>query len=382
MNAVVGYYTTDFGELWEHSLDSLIHEAMYGVLHASNMDPKHVDAVFLGNMLGGVLNDQLLLSSHVCQDLGKNIPVYRMEAACASGGLAFQAATEYLSAGKNRTVLVVGAEKMTDQTPDLVTKSLATAAATEEQHVGLTFPGLYGIMAQAYLERFGYTEEHLAYISVKNHDHATRNKHAQFHIPMTVDQVMASMYVAKPLKVLDSSPISDGAAAVIISNDPKVISSHQSVRILASETATDTAELARRTDITSLQSTKIASNKAFKQAKLTHKDIDVLELHDCFTIAEILAMEDLGFWAPGKGGAYAKEMRTHINSSYPLTANTSGGLKAAGHPVGATGVKQIGELYLQLTQNASERQVKKAQYGLAHNVGGSGGVAVVSILGV
>jgi len=333
-------------------------------------------------MLGGVVDDLLLLSAHVAELTGLHIPIYRIEAACASGGLAFQSADEYLASHPESTVLVLGAEQMTDVDAREITQALAAAASADEQSVGLTFPGVYGLLAQIYLHKYGYTEEHLASISVKNHAHGVLNEKAHFRRYVTIDNVLESPYVAYPLKVLDSSPISDGAAALILTNKNTLVKTHASAMILASEIATDTISIAKRKNLNSLEATRIAAEKAFDTAHVERKDVQLMEVHDCFSIAEILALEDLGFWKKGQGGARAREMSTSRDSGSSLIVNTSGGLKAAGHPVGGTGIKQIGELYLQLTGQAGERQVKTASVGLAHNVGGSGGVAVVSILGV
>jgi acetyl-CoA C-acetyltransferase len=381
MNSVISYYTTRFGELWNKSLYDLANEAFEGVLKNGNLCKDDIDAIFVGNMLSGVVEGRLLLASYLSELFNINCPIYRVEAACASGGLAFQLANEYLKSNKDKTVLVLGVEKMTDVNGALITKGLATAASDDEQKVGLTFPGVYALMAMYYLSKYGYDEKHLAAVSVKNHAHATFNQDAHFRRSVSIDNVLESTYIAYPLKVLDSSPISDGAAALLITNKKELVNKSKSAPILSSETATDTISVAKRKNIDSLQATVIASQKAMKAAKLKHDDINIMEVHDCFTIAEILALEDLGFWEKGKGGALAKDMVTHRDSGNNLIVNTSGGLKAAGHPVGGTGVKQIGEIYLQLTNQAGTRQVKSLNKGLAHNVGGSGGVSVVTILG-
>lgn len=381
-NAIIGYYSTKFGELWDRSLDDLILDAFDGVLKDSSIEKQEIDAVFIGNMLGGVVDEMLLLSAHVSELVDIHVPIYRIEAACASGGLAFQTAHEYLSAHPDHTVLVLGAEKMTDIGAAEITRALAAAASPDEQMVGLTFPGVYGLLAQMYLQKYGYTEEHLASISVKNHAHGVFNEKAHFRRYVTVDNVLDSPYVAYPLKVLDSSPISDGAAALVLTNKQSHVAQKKAVHICSSQTATDSISIARRRVLDTLQATVIAADKAFHEASLSRQDIGVMEVHDCFSIAEILALEDLGFWEKGKGGALAKEMVTSRDSGSNLIVNTSGGLKAAGHPVGGTGVKQIGEIYLQLTGQAGERQVKNVKSGLAHNVGGSGGVAVVTIMSV
>lgn len=381
MNSLIGYYSTQFGELWKKSLFDLVKEAVVGVLKDSRIEMGQIDAIFFGNMLSGVLENNLHSNAKLSEIFQTNIPIFRVEAACASGGMAFYLAKQYLDANPNRTVLVVGAEKMTDYSPEETTDALAAAASEEEQNAGLTFPGLYALMAQAYFEKYHYTEEHLAYIAYKNHYHGSLNEKAHFKNKITIEQILKSAYVAYPLKVLDCSPISDGAAALLITNDLKKIKKIKyKIDILSSEVATDAISLKNRKDLLGLKSVRIAAQKTYFQARIKPNQVDVAELHDCFTIAEILAMEDLGFWKKGSGGKMAKDLVTMHSKSKKLVVNTSGGLKAAGHPVGATGVKQIGEIFLQLTNQASTRQVKSAEIGLAHNVGGSGGTAVITIL--
>lgn len=383
MNYITGYYTTKFGEIWDKSLFDLVEEAISGVLEQNNLVNKQIDAVFFGNMLAGVLENNLHSTSKIAEILKINIPIFRAEAACASGGAAFNLAKTYLDANRNKNVLVVGAEKMTDYSPEETITALSAAASGEEQEAGLTFSGLYAMMANYYLEKYHYSEKNLAYVSVKNHYHGSLNDKAHFRRKITVDDVLKSAYVAYPLKVLDSSPISDGASAVIMTNDFDLVKKQKySVSVLASEIATDTISLKLRKQIDEILATKLASDKAFKNAKIDRNDINVAEVHDCFSIAELLAMEDLGFWKKGTGGQKIKEQSTMYGSGGNLIVNTSGGLKAAGHPVGATGIKQIGEIFLQLTKQAEKRQIKNIRYGLAHNVGGSGGTAVVTILAV
>jgi len=381
MSKLIGYYTTQFGELWEKSLFDLVEEAISGVLKQTSLSNKQIDAVFFGNMLAGVLENNLHSPSKIAEILKVNIPIYRAEAACASGGAAFNLAKTYLDSNSNKNVLVVGAEKMTDYSPEETITGLSAASSGEEQEAGLTFPGLYGMMANYYLEKYHYTEENLAYVSVKNHFHGSLNSKAHFRKKITVKDVLSSPYVAYPLKVLDSSPISDGASAVILTNNRDLIKKQKnSVSVIASELVTDTISLKERKKMDEILATKNAADIAFEKAKISRKDIKVAEVHDCFSIAEILAMEDLGFWEKGTGGNKITELSTMFGNGDSLIVNTSGGLKAAGHPVGATGIKQIGEIFLQLTGQAEKRQVKNAKYGLAHNVGGSGGTAVVTIL--
>lgn len=381
MISIIGSYTTQFGELWDKALFDLVHEAIDKGVHSAHVEKEELDAVFFGNMLGGIVSNQLLPSGQIAEYLGLHIPVYKTEGACASGGLACNLAYQYLLANPKKTVLVLGAEKMTDVPTEEITRGLSSAASVEEQEVGLTFPGLYGMLAQIYLSTYGYTEEHLAHVSVKNHVHGRKNPNAQFRREITVDQVLQSPYVSHPLKVLDSSPISDGAAALVLSNDSSRIKKNRSVRILASETATDSISLRGRKSLTSLPATQEAARKAFQAAQVTPADIQVAEVHDCFSIAEMLAMEDLGFWNQGEAGKHMEAYETQLGNHGSIIVNTSGGLKACGHPVGATGIKQLHELYLQLTNQAQDRQVPHVTRGLAHNVGGSGGVAVVTIVG-
>lgn len=373
---IIGYYTTKFGELWEYSLFDLVEEAILGVLKDSRLELGHIDAIFFGNMLGGILENNLHSGAKIADIFGITIPIFRVEGACASGGMAFHLANEYVKSGKAKTVLVLGAEKMTDVQPEVIVQGLMSAASGEEQECGLTFPGLYALMARSYLKKYGYDKKNLAAISIKNHAHGLLNPTAHFRKSITEKQVLQSPLIAEPLGLLDCSPVSDGAAALIITSD------NSGVAILSSQVATDSISLLQRDSLTELKATQIAADKAFDESHLKRSDISIAEVHDCFTIAELFAMEDLGFWKKGEAGVHALAFETHLENKGDLIVNTSGGLKAAGHPVGATGVKQIGELYLQLTGAADKRQIKNVHNALAHNVGGSGGTAVVTILGI
>jgi len=226
------------------------------------------------------------------------------------------------------------------------------------------------------MRQFGTTAEQLAAVAVKNHFHASLNPNAQFQNTITVEQVLKSSCIADPLKLLDCSPISDGAAAIILSAKRK----EKGVQIIASAVATDTLALAQRKSLTELKATKEAARKAYTQAGIAVKDIDVAEVHDCFTIAEILAMEDLGFYTKGEAAKAIVRGETTLGTAKRWVVNPSGGLKGCGHPVGATGVKQVVELVEQLRGRAGKRQVAGARIGVAHNVGGSGATAVVHIL--
>ncbi|MCX6731246.1 MAG: thiolase domain-containing protein [Candidatus Roizmanbacteria bacterium] len=379
---IIGYHTTQFGELWDKSLFDLVEESILGVLKNTHIEFGDIDAIFFGNMLGGILENNLHAGAKIADIFGLTIPIFRVEGACASGGMAFHLANEYVQSGKGKTVLVIGAEKMTDVQPEYITQGLMSAASGEEQESGMTFPGLYALMARVYLKKFGYDKKNLAAVAVKNHKHGFLNPTAHFRKIISEKQALESSLIADPLGLLDCSPVSDGAASLIITTNPALIKRRKNVKILSSQVATDSISLLQRDSLIELKATQIAAEKAFSESKIKRSDISIAEVHDCFTIAELFAMEDLGFWKKGEAGRRVVQYETLKDNNGPLIINTSGGLKASGHPVGATGIKQIGELYIQLTNQADKRQIKNVKYGLAHNVGGSGGTAVVTIVGV
>jgi acetyl-CoA C-acetyltransferase len=311
------------------------------------------------------------------------IPGSRVESACASGGLAFRSAIFDVAAGAHDVVLAGGVEKMTDVGGDGATFALSTAADAEyEVYNGVTFPGLYAMMAVAHMEKYGTTREQLAAISVKNHANGSKNPHAQYPFELTVDRVLNSVMIADPLTILDCSPITDGAAAVIICPLDKVkeYSKTRPVKVLATAHATDTIALHSRKDLAWLSAVEKAGAAAYKQAGLEPRDIDLVEVHDCFTIAEVCTIEALGFFEKGKGGASAESGESAVGGRIPV--NASGGLKSKGHPVGATGIAQIVEVTKQLRGEADQRQVEGAKVGMTQNMGGTGGSSVVHIFGV
>lgn len=373
---VTGVATTKFGELWGVSPRSLAREAVFMALEDANQPADRIEALFVGNMLSGMLGGQEHLGAFFAEEVGLSVPAFKIEGACASGGLAVHNAVNSLLSGQYQTVAVLGIEKMTDHKPEDVATALMGAGSEEERTAGATFPGLYAMLARVHMKEFGTTEEELASVAVKNHYHATLNPNAQFHSAITVEQVLKSSCVADPLKLLDCSPISDGAAALILSSKK----SSRGIRVAASVVATDTLGLAQRASLTELGATKRAAKKAYELAGISARDVDVAEVHDCFTIAEVLAMEDLGFFKKGSAATAIAEGQTTLGKGSKVIVNPSGGLKGCGHPVGATGVKQIAELVEQLRGSLGARQVNKATVGLAHNVGGSGATAVVHIL--
>lgn len=375
---IIGAATTKFGELWSVSPRELAHEAMTNALQNAEIKPEKIEALFVGNMLAGMLGNQANIGSLFSEELGTQIPAFHIEAACASGGLALHNAINSILAGQYKTVMVLGIEKMTDSNQDDATAGLMAAGSDEERQAGATFPGIYALMAQAYMQTYNISEELIAGVPVKNHYHGSLNKKAQFQSPVTIEDVMKSTKIADPLKLLDCSPISDGASAMIITSE-EIDEKRKPVTIIASEAASDTLALHNRKSFTTLSAVEKAAQKAYAKAGITSSDIDVAEIHDCFSIAEVIATEDLGF---SKRGEAAKDI---ANGKYTLgkgklITNPSGGLKSCGHPVGATGIKQIVEITEQLRGEAGTRQVKNAKIGLTHNVGGSGSIAVIHIL--
>jgi acetyl-CoA C-acetyltransferase len=381
---IAGAATTKFGELWGISPRALAKQAVSDALKDAHMDSSSIHGLFVGNMLSGLLGGQEHLGALFSEELGLCVPAFKVEGACASGGLALHTAVNSVLSGQYETVIALGVEKMTDHKPEDVATALMGAGSEGERLSGATFPGLYALIARAHMAAYGTTEEDMAAVAIKNHFHASLNPNAQFHNLLTAEQVLRSACVADPLKLLDCSPISDGAAAVVITSNRALLPDARAIEILASVAATDTLSLAQRASLLELQSTVKAGKRAFEKAGIAPADVDVAEVHDCFTIAEILALEDLGFYKKGEAARHSTAGDTIVSSQSgsgkKIPVNTSGGLKGCGHPVGATGIKQVAELVDQLNGRARDRQVRDARIGLAHNVGGSGATAVVHIL--
>ncbi|MCK4575702.1 thiolase domain-containing protein, partial [candidate division WOR-3 bacterium] len=340
-----------------------------------------IDSIYVGSMSSGLFVEQEHIGPMFAEYLGvKNVPAIRVESACASGALAFRLGYIEVASGLSDIVLVSGVEKMTDcEDP---TSALAAAADVEcEAFFGATFPALYALIAKAHMDRYGTTREQLAAVSVKNHKNGLKNPDAQFQREISLDAVLNSVMIADPLTILQCSPISDGAAAIILGPLDMVRKmTDKVVKITGSGVATDTIALHSRKDVTSLDAVKLSAERAYKMANRKPKDINVCEVHDCFSIAELVTIEELGFVEKGKSGQFVVEGNTEIDGKIPI--NTSGGLKSKGHPVGATGIAQIIEIQKQLTGNAGERQVKDAKIGMAQNMGGTGASSVVHIMEV
>ncbi|MBZ3935789.1 thiolase domain-containing protein [Methanimicrococcus blatticola] len=381
--AIVGAKTTEFGELWEKSLRDIVVEAGVGAIEDAGISGEDIDMMYVGNMSGGKFIEQehlgALIADYSGLAKGLNVPSTRVEAACASGGLALRQAIQAVASGYSNVAIAAGAEKMTDIDGSGVTDALAAAADREWEGIqGATFPGIYAMIAKLHMAQYGTTSEQLAAVAVKNHENGMNNPIAQFKSKLTIEQVLKSIMVSDPLHILDCSPVSDGAAAVIVvPADEAHKYTDTPIYIKASAQASDTIALHDRRDITTLDASVAAGKRAYEMAGLTPKDINFVEVHDCFTIAEICAIEDLGFFEKGKGGPASLAGETALNAK--ISVNPSGGLKSTGHPVGATGVKQAVEAVHQLRGEAGKRQVNGAKYGMTHNVGGSGATAVVHI---
>lgn len=376
--AVIGVGMTKWGELWEKSLRTIFVET--ALLAIEDAGVEKIDSMFVGCMSSGLFAGQEHLGSLLSDYLGRSsVPATRIESACCSGGLALRQGFIEVASGMSDVVLVGGIEKMTDVDGNEATYALGTAADQEyEGYHGLTFPGLYAMMAVDHMHRHGTTREQLALVAVKNHENGSRNPLAQFPFKVTIDTVLKSVLVADPLRILDCSPITDGAAAVVLcSADMARKLKKPVVRIAGSGQATDTIALSSRKDFSWIESTHLAAKAALAQAKRKVEDMDLFEVHDCFTIAEIMIIEALGLAKKGQGGKAAEDGLTTAKGKFPV--NVSGGLKAKGHPVGATGVAQAVEVVEQLRGHAGERQVKGAKRGLTQNMGGTGGSSVVHV---
>jgi acetyl-CoA C-acetyltransferase len=379
--AIIGIGKTAFGAFPDRDLRSLAVEAVDHALTDANVSAPAVEAFYVGNFAGPSFVGQNHLAPYIGTAAGFiGIPCTRFEDACASSGSAFFHAWQSVAAGVYDVVVAAGVEKMTSQTTPRVTEILAGAGdMASEGRAGATFPALFAMIARRHMHQYGTTRDQLAAVSVKNHANGAKNSYAHMRKVITLEQALAGKPIAEPLTVYDCSLISDGAAAVVIvPADQARRYTSRGVRVLSVAQTSDYVALDSKQDITLFPAVKSAGEKAYQAASVGPQDIQVAELHDCFTIAEIVASEDLGFVAKGDGGPWAAAGCSAINGRLPI--NTSGGLKSKGHPVGATGVGQICDIVMQLRGDAGERQVARHQVGLAQNLGGSGATCVVTIL--
>jgi acetyl-CoA C-acetyltransferase len=380
--ALIGAGKTRFGAFPDRDLRSLGVEAGEKCLKNGHVSPSQVEAFYLGNFAGPSFTGQNHLAPYISTALGiRDVPATRFEAACASGGSAFFHAFSAVASGLYDCVLVAGVEKMTSQPTARVTEILAGAGdCAGEIKAGSTFPSLFAMIARRHMHEFGTTREHLAAVAVKNHANGALNPDAHMRKVITMEQALNARPVAEPLGLYDCSLISDGAAAVLLMPADRARDfTDKPVRILGVAQASDFVALDQKPDITTFPAVRRAAQKAYEMAGVGPRDIQFAEVHDCFTIAEIVALEDLGFIERGLGGVWTQLGHTKPTGEKPI--NVSGGLKSKGHPVGATGVAQICDLFAQIRCEAGEMQLQRNSLGLAQNLGGSGASCVVSILG-
>lgn len=384
--AVIGVGQTKFGDHPNLGAGELFAQAFIDAVADvdKGLDTKLIQEAYVGTL--GVGGGQLGNFAAVVGEAAKitGVPITRVENACASSGFAFRSAFLAIASGVCDVALAAGIEKMRDLPPDRLRYWLGVSGDTEwERLAGMTFAGVYALMAQRHIHQYGTKEEHLHMVAVKNHKYGADNPKAQFQRAITLDQANKSATVCHPLRLFDCCPTSDGASAALLCDAEMAKKfTDTPVRILGVGAGTDRLALFQREDFATLKATTHAAKQAYQMAHLEAKDISLAEVHDCFTIAEIMAYEDLGFCKKGEGGRLIEEGQTYIGGRIPV--NASGGLKAKGHPIGATGVGQIYEITNQLRGRVEKksRQVANAKFGLAQNVGGSGATATVHILGV
>jgi acetyl-CoA C-acetyltransferase len=373
---VAGIGKTRFGPT-SKPMFQLAQDAALDALDDAGLAPDEIDAIVVANFLGGPNEGQLHLNSVVAGIFpGLRLPSWRTEAACASGGTAVHQAVIALS--RYERVLVLGVERLTGIVGTQLARNIGMAGdAVLDVAEGLSFPASYALVAQAHMTRYGTTTRDLELVSLKNHGNANLNPKAHFYLKKVTQQdIDGAAVVASPLRLFDCCPISDGAAALVISRHR---GSGRDVEIMGSAISSDTISLSQRGVLTSFPATTDAAARAYAEAGIEPSDIDLAEVHDCFTIAEIVAMEDLGICAPGEAAELIRAGDSAIGGRIPV--NASGGLKAGGHAIGATGVSQVYEVVSQLRGEAGRRQVSDAAIGVTHNVGGVGGTSVVHVLG-
>jgi len=375
---VVGAGSTKYGKLNESIIEIALSAAV-DAINSAGITPKDIQAGYISNVFG-VADRQVHMAPVIMSNLGiPNVPGLTIESACGSGSVMFREAYANVAAGFYDCVLALGVEKVTHTgTARSTTLFSYCSDFFYEGGNGASFPGLFASMARAYMTSHKASEEDLANVAVKNHENGLLNPKAHVRKKITVDDVLKSPVVADPLKLLDCCPFSDGASAVILcSEDFAKKSGRPYVEIIGSGRGASPAAVQGREDITTIPSTVAAAKQAYKMAGITPKDIDFAEVHDCFTIAEIIDIEDLGFFPKGKAARAVREGATRLTGDIPV--NPSGGLKSKGHPIGATGVGQVVEVFDQFTGRADGREVKGAEIALTHNFGATGASAAVHI---
>lgn len=377
---ISGIGSTPFGRHPDASIESLAIWAAAEALSDAGIERDRIGALYVGNFISGPLNGKEVLAGLVADQLGlPNIPCTKVEGACASGGIAFRHAWMAIASGMCDAALVVGVEKMSHAPTSRTTSALNCAMDNENDGPsGLTFPGLFGLSWRAHAERYGTTREQVSAVVRKNKLYGLRNPLAQMGATLTNEEIAASPNICDPLQLYDCCPTSDGAAAVVlVAKSASAAFKHTLVDVLATVQTRGSARIAGHPDLCSFEATVQAAHLAYQHACVSPADIDVVELHDCFSIAEIIDSEDLGLVPKGLGAVWAAEGRTSIGGDVAI--NTSGGLLSKGHPVGATGVGQIFEIVRQL-RGQHPNQVNDARIGMTHNLGGTGVACTVSIL--
>ncbi|HXW67517.1 MAG TPA: thiolase domain-containing protein [Thermoplasmata archaeon] len=375
---VVGAASNRFGKMAETGREAATRVALEAI-RDSGLEPKDIGYTFVSNCFG-LTEKQGHVGPLINGGLGiPDVPSCTIESACSSSSAALHEAFVHVAGGFTDAALVVGVEKLSQLDTLTATSYFAEAADYAfETRNGATFPGLYATLANAYQHRFPMRPEVLGSVAIKNHANAARNPHAQFQKEISMETYLRSPMIASPLRLYDCCPFSDGAAAVVVAAREAVRSpANEPLVIRASARSGSITEMQDRPDLLGLPATRTAATKAFRQAGLTPKDIDFLEVHDCFTIAELFALEDLGFFPRGSAGAAEVDGTTAHDGRLPV--NPSGGLKAKGHPVSATGASQVVEIFEQFNGRAGGRQVPRAETALAHNVGATGGSCSVHI---
>ena len=375
--AVLGIGQTKIDEHWEKSLREIAGEAAFAALQDAGIEK--VDSLFVGNMLSPLINGQNQLGSFLADWIGLwKQEAVKIEAACGSGAAAFRAALMAVASGDIESALVVGVEKMTDKAGRDVTAALATAAdADYEVEQGVSFVGINALVMRRYMHEYGWKHEDFAQFSINAHANAMHNPYARLHEKISVEKFEKSSMVSTPINLLDASPIGDGAAAMVIVPAEKVARKPRIV-VEASAAATDSIAVHSRKDPLFLQAAYESSRRAYEMAGVTPADIDVFELHDAFSIMAALSLEASGFAERGQGVRLALENEISPKGRVPVC--TRGGLKARGHPVGATGVYQLVEVVQQLRGECGQTQVANAKIGMAQNIGGSGASILTHIL--
>lgn len=377
---VAGIGSTTFGRHGDMAIQSLAIRAADAAIRESGLDRKEIGALYLGNFVSGPLTGQEVLAGLVADGLGLGqVPCTKVEGACASGGIAFRHAYLAVASGLCDVALAVGVEKMTHADTATTTAALNCAMDNRSDGVsGLTFPGLFGLSWQVHAERYGTNREQVSAVVSKNKANGLLNPLAQMGANIDNGQILQSPLICDPLRLYDCCPTSDGAAALLlVAADRRSELATAPVTVMASAQTRGSARIAGHPDLCTFEATVTAAQAAFAQAGITAQDVDFVELHDCFSIAEIIDSEDLGLMPRGHGGGYALEGRTRVGGDIPI--NPSGGLLSKGHPVGATGIGQIYESVLQL-RGQHPNQVRDAAIGLTHNLGGTGVACTVNIL--